>query len=111
MHIFLQSFLMWGVKFDRLGGLDHRVRNLERVRLKKIDGLFIANGLSVDYLMAQNNKNNEFRVLKVPNEMELYAVFRKDLDPKTVQLLNDIIEKNHANYQTILSKYILKDAP
>ncbi len=104
------ELLKLGVKFDSLSGVDHMARNVERLRLKKIDGLFIATGTAAAYVMDLENKKNEFRSLKVPNELELFVVFRKDLDSETFNVLNGIIEKNRANYQAILSKY-LKDAP
>lgn len=94
-----------GVKFDAMAGRDNFERNFERLRLKKIDGIFIAAGSAAKFVLRKADPKNELRIVKLPVELDLYPVFRKDVDPILYDKINKLIEKNRANYPALLSKY------
>ncbi|WP_210415568.1 ABC transporter substrate-binding protein [Bdellovibrio sp. NC01] len=98
-------FKEMGVKFDALTGTDSRERNLERLRLKKIDGVYVPTSYGAEELLRSLDPKDEFRVVPVAREVELYVAFSKTLDEETYQHLNKLIEQHHDDYQALLRKY------
>lgn len=99
------SFKEMGIHFDALTGPDARERNLERLRLKKIDGVYSPTAFGAEALLRSLDPKDEFRIVQVAKEVELYVAFSKQLDEETYQYLNKLIEQNHGKYLSLLHKY------
>jgi ABC-type amino acid transport substrate-binding protein len=95
-----------GIKFDYLSGDDVILRNIERVRLKRIDGVFVPTYSNAEYVLSLAKNAHEMRLLKIPeNTLDLYIVFRKDLDQETFDYLSEQISKHRASYLQLVQKY------
>lgn len=95
------------IKFDCLSGEDVVERNLRRLALKRIDGVYVptvSNGL---YLLSKLNMTDQFKIVKIPNStLELYFVFRKDISEKTFNDINGLLNKKRSLYAPLLDKYL-----
>lgn len=101
-----QNLIDAGWKFDSLSGADVIERNMARLRKKRLDGIFIPTFSNGEYMMNHLGAKNEFRILKVPGEdLELYVVFRKDLDAETVKQMNALLAKHRSHYPELVKKY------
>lgn len=96
-----------GVKFDYLSGEDVIKRNIERVRLKRIDGVFVPTYSNAEYILQKMKNTDDMLLLKIPeSSLDLYVVFRKDIDPETFKYLSEQISKHRANYPALVKKYV-----
>jgi polar amino acid transport system substrate-binding protein len=95
------------VKFDRLSGEQVVERNLNRLKLKRIDGVFIPTFSNGQYVLKTHGLEDGFKIMKIPNtSLDLYFVFRKDISEKTFTLINELLNKKHSFYAPLLDKYL-----
>lgn len=88
-----------GVRFDSLSGEDVVERNLLRLKLQRIDGVYVPTISNGEYLFKKLHMEKGFKIEKIPHSsLELYVVFRKDIDEKTFRHLNTLISKKHGHY-------------
>lgn len=88
-----------GVKFDRLSGEDVVERNLSRLKLKRIDGIYIPTFANGEYYLKKMNMEDQFKIVKIPGtSLELFFVFRKNIDEKTYAHLNSLLNKKRSAY-------------
>lgn len=100
------ALLQAGVKFDYLSGDEVIIRNIERVRLKRIDGVFVPTYINAEYVLSRANAAGDMQLLKIPeNSLDLYIVFRKDIDQETFEYLSTQIAKYRSKYPQLLKKY------
>ncbi|MDG0815968.1 substrate-binding periplasmic protein [Bdellovibrio svalbardensis] len=96
-----------GVKFDYLSGEQVIRRNIERVRLKRIDGVFAPTYTNAEYLLQNDKSVQDMHLLKIPeSRLDLYIVFRKDIDQETFEYLSSQITKHYSSYPALVKKYI-----
>ncbi|MNK89339.1 Bacterial extracellular solute-binding protein, family 3 [compost metagenome] len=94
-----------GIKFDYLSGDEVILRNIERIRLKRIDGVFVPTFINAEYVLSKGG--SDMRLLKIPGSaLDIFIVFRKDLDQETFEYLSQQISKYRSNYPLLLKKYV-----
>jgi polar amino acid transport system substrate-binding protein len=95
-----------GIKFDYLSGDEVILRNIERVRLKRIDGVFVPTYLNAEYVISNTTAAREMQLFKIPEStLDIYIVFRKDLDQETFDYLSEQISKHRSSYPQMVKKY------
>lgn len=100
-----------GVRFDRLSGDDVVDRNLARLKLHRIDGVYVPTFSNGDYFLRKSGMQDQFKILKIPNtSIELFFVFRKDIDEKTFQNINAQLTKKRGLYSALIEKYLASPA-
>lgn len=99
------------IKFDRLSGEDVIYRNLRRLKLKRIDGVYVPTVSNGEYLLKKLNMEDQFKIVKIPHSaLDLYFVFRKDIDEKTFATINDLLHRHHAAYHPLVEKFLSPQA-
>src|SRR5207253_4256814 len=82
-------------------------RNMQRMKLKRIDGVFVPTYSNGEYLLRKYKMDDQFKIEKIPNtSLDLYVVFRNDIDEKTFNTLNSLIDKKRTAYSPLLEKYL-----
>jgi polar amino acid transport system substrate-binding protein len=82
-------------------------RNLQRLRLKRIDGVFTPTFSNGEYILKKLKLKDQFKIEKIPNSsLDLYFVFRKNIDEKTFNTLNSLFVKKRSAYNSLLEKYL-----
>ncbi|MBS1972246.1 MAG: transporter substrate-binding domain-containing protein [Bdellovibrionales bacterium] len=95
------------IKFDRLSGEDVIERNLRRLKLHRIDGVYVPTFSNGEFLLKKLSMEDQFKIVKIPNtSLELYFVFRKDIDAKTFTTINDLLNKHRTAYTALLEKFM-----
>jgi polar amino acid transport system substrate-binding protein len=100
------TLLQAGIKFDYLSGDEVVSRNIARVRLKRIDGVFVPTYLNAEYILSKAMGTSDMQLLRIPDStLDIYIVFRKDLDQETFDYLSEQISKHRSSYPQLVKKY------
>lgn len=95
------------IKFDRLSGEDVVERNLRRLKLKRIDGVYVPTVSNGEYSLQKLGMEDQFKIVHLPNtKLELYFVFRKDLSEKTFATINELLNKHRTSYTPLVEKFL-----
>jgi polar amino acid transport system substrate-binding protein len=95
------------IKFDRLSGEDVVERNLRRLQLQRIDGVYVPTFSNGEFLLKKLMMEDQFKIEKIPHtSLDLYFVFRKDIDAKTFVNINELLNKHRAAYTALLDKFM-----
>lgn len=98
-----QYFKESGVDFVFLSGEDYFKRNLQLLRAGRVDGVFAPTWSHASYEL---RGSSEFTILEVPEgALDLYVVFRKNLNPEFVKYVNKILKTQKSEYLKTLKKW------
>lgn len=94
------------VKFDHLSGEDVVQRNLQRLKFKRIDAVYVPTFSNGEFFLKQLKMEDQFKIVKIADtSLPLYIVFRKSIDETTFNKLNSLIGKKRAQYNLFLNRY------
>lgn len=94
-----------GIKIEPLSGEDVIARNIQKVRGKRLDGIYIPTVTNGEYVLTKLGVEKEFAIFVVPNsKLNLHLAFRKDIDEKTFQRIDGALKKHHSAYKKLLQQ-------
>ncbi|WP_374001497.1 substrate-binding periplasmic protein [Bdellovibrio bacteriovorus] len=98
-----------GIKIEALSGEDVIERNIQKLRYKRLDGIFIPTASNGEYILHKIKAEKEFQLFIVPNSnLNLHIAFSKNIEEKTFQRIEKALKKNHDAYRKLLEQQLHK---
>ncbi|CAE79140.1 transporter substrate-binding domain-containing protein [Bdellovibrio bacteriovorus] len=103
------ELLKHGIKIEPLSGENVIERNLQKIRAKRLDGIFIPTASNGEYILRKLRVDDQYQVFVVPDTtLNLHVAFRKDIDEKTYQMVEAALKKNQRIYRKLLDQQLSK---
>ncbi|MGE9746435.1 substrate-binding periplasmic protein [Bdellovibrio bacteriovorus] len=103
------ELLKHGIKIEPLSGENVIERNIQKIRGKRLDGIFIPTASNGEYILRKLKVDDQYQLFVVPNSnLNLHVAFRKDIDEKTYQMIETALKKNQRVYRKLLDQQLSK---
>ncbi|WP_016955954.1 substrate-binding periplasmic protein [Catenovulum agarivorans] len=111
--IYPQELVDAGVAITKLSGTNVIERGFKRLLAKRSDGFYSPDKLSLEYMQAQAEFNQQIKVILIPDPpKQLYTAFSKSSANKFLSKYNSALQqlKKHKSYENYLHEYLTLSA-